>query len=64
MLQSLLLFLELIEFLTSPLGFLTGLWISLYYCLLQNPNMNLALAILLPIFPLLPIYLMVKPLKF
>lgn len=61
MLQSLLLFLEFIEFLASPIGCLTGLWIGLYYFLLQNPDMNLTLAILLPIFPLLPIYLMLQP---
>jgi flagellar biosynthesis protein FliQ len=60
LLRSLLVFLEIVEYLSSPVGLAAGLWISLYEALLQIPEINLAVAILLPALPMLVVYSLLK----
>jgi flagellar biosynthesis protein FliQ len=60
LLRSLLVFLEIVEYLSSPVGLAAGLWISLYEALLQIPDINLAVAILLPVLPTLVVYSLLK----
>jgi len=52
--------LEVLEFLTTPFGFAGMLWIGLYFFLLQVFGMNVCWASLLPAFPAIDLYFLLK----
>lgn len=55
--------LELIEFLTTPLGLAVWVWLGTYLVLVNTCPINLPLLSLLPMLPALQCYLLLRPLE-
>jgi hypothetical protein len=58
--RTLLVILDILEFLTSPVGVITSLWMSLYFFLVNVLNYDVALAAVIPIIPATDFYLWLK----
>jgi hypothetical protein len=59
MLQLLLSLLELLDFLTTPIGLALSLWMSFYFCL-QALGLNVLIAALLPAISFIELYFLLK----
>lgn len=64
LLKLLLAFLELIEFLTAPLGLAIWVWFATYLVLLNSCPVNWPLLSLLPLLPALQCYLLLRQLEY
>jgi hypothetical protein len=58
--RTLLVILDVLEFLTSPIGVMTSLWMSLYFFLVNVLNYDVALAAVIPMIPATDLYLWLK----
>lgn len=58
--RTLLVILEVLEFLTSPAGVITSLWMSLYFFLVNVLNYDVTLAAVIPIIPATDFYFWLK----